>query len=418
MRIVFVVQHFYPDDDSCANLVRNMAHEFICKGCSVKVLATRGSRRVPKHEYHQGYDIHRVNDPHVFSLQQWKREPIRTLPFLVKKVVNKLIRSICGKDQDPVVENRFYRKLLRLYSDEPFDVVISVSATIITSMAAYKLKKKHPGVCWCFYMADPYTTNRLFPEKEKKAREQIENRLISAADVTITTRFVLREKENTPGWPRDRVYALEFPNIRELKPDRYTKAILQKKSEDILIFFAGRLEKAIRPPQRTMDMFTLIRNPRIKFVVLGIGCEDVLEKYREEMPERLILLGQKPLYDSLSTLLLADVLVNIGNTVENQVPSKILDYLSTGKPIIHIRQTENCPVVPYLSRYPNALDIAPEEPLQDAASRMERFITCNESVPSIEYSMIKELYQESTVEYVANRIYTLLQLCVGSNQGD
>jgi hypothetical protein len=43
-----------------------------------------------------------------------------------------------------------------------------------------------------------------------------------------------------------------------------------------------------------------------------------------------------------------DVLLHIGNSTDFQLPSKAVDYLSTGKPIVHLSYVESDPFVAFV----------------------------------------------------------------------
>ena len=96
----------------------------------------------------------------------------------------------------------------------------------------------------------------------------------------------------------------------------------------------------------------------------------------------------------------AEVLVNIGNAVDNQMPSKIFEYISTGKPIINIFKSTDCPTLKYLGRYPLVLNIHEAEIRKDPAgcvSRVQAFCRGHrgERVPAEE---TKRLYAANTFE--------------------
>ena len=57
----------------------------------------------------------------------------------------------------------------------------------------------------------------------------------------------------------------------------------------------------------------------------------------------------------------ADVLVNIGNVADNCMPSKLFEYISTGKPIINVYKLPECPTLKYMAVYPAALCISEKE---------------------------------------------------------
>lgn len=57
-------------------------------------------------------------------------------------------------------------------------------------------------------------------------------------------------------------------------------------------------------------------------------------------PDKIVLCGHLAHGDSLALQDQADVLVNIGNLLPAQVPGKLFEYLSSGRPILHLRSTE------------------------------------------------------------------------------
>ena len=54
-------------------------------------------------------------------------------------------------------------------------------------------------------------------------------------------------------------------------------------------------------------------------------------------------------------MLEADVLINIGSSVDTMVPSKIFEYMATGKPIISFFRHDTEPSIHYLGHYPLTL---------------------------------------------------------------
>ena len=72
-------------------------------------------------------------------------------------------------------------------------------------------------------------------------------------------------------------------------------------------------------------------------------------------------LGKKSQGEIKEIYKMTDVLVNIGNLIINQIPSKIFEYISTGKPIINIYKTLKCPTLKYTKKYPLCLNIYEED---------------------------------------------------------
>lgn len=104
--------------------------------------------------------------------------------------------------------------------------------------------------------------------------------------------------------------------------------------------YAGILE-----PVTGVDMllkaFFKISNPAIRLKISGKGSLEKLVQEATKRDERITYLGCVPYEEYLCNLQQADVLVNPRNMNlpenENNFPSKIMEYLATGKPIISTR---------------------------------------------------------------------------------
>jgi hypothetical protein len=72
----------------------------------------------------------------------------------------------------------------------------------------------------------------------------------------------------------------------------------------------------------------------------------------------------------------SDVLVNIGNTSRNQLPSKVVEYAALGKPVINIAQIEGDSSTEFFGDYPKALSLMSDsdEPSAQQIKRAEEFI--------------------------------------------
>ena len=53
----------------------------------------------------------------------------------------------------------------------------------------------------------------------------------------------------------------------------------------------------------------------------------------------------------------AHCLLSIGNKNPNQIPSKVVEYLATGKPIIHFTEIDNDPVIKFSNQFHNLITI-------------------------------------------------------------
>ena len=122
-------------------------------------------------------------------------------------------------------------------------------------------------------------------------------------------------------------------------------------------------------------------------------------------------MGMLPPDKADSMLVQADVLVHMGNTTPEMLPSKILDYINTGKPIINLYQHDHCPTLSILDAYPLKLNIRVDSPVTDEL--LNNIVSfCKENYRKrISYDEIKSLYMKYTPKVVGEIFYnTLLEV--------
>ena len=89
----------------------------------------------------------------------------------------------------------------------------------------------------------------------------------------------------------------------------------------------------------------------------------------------------------------ADCLLNIGNTMVDQMPSKIFEYMSYGKPIISTYRIENDTSKEIVEKYPAALCIDERtENFDNVAKQIEIFLS--RKSPNIDFNILKNIYPE------------------------
>jgi len=78
----------------------------------------------------------------------------------------------------------------------------------------------------------------------------------------------------------------------------------------------------------------MLQDLNISFTIAGNNSE--FESYFKNI-NRVNFLGQRSHFDCLNLQGTADLLVNIGNVQNYQIPGKIYEYLGARKPILHIK---------------------------------------------------------------------------------
>lgn len=88
--------------------------------------------------------------------------------------------------------------------------------------------------------------------------------------------------------------------------------------------------------------------------------------------------------------------------MKNQLGSKLIEYIATGKPIINIYQFAECPTINVSEKYPYKFNIVVSDLYENSevVSEMNKFIL-KANGKQEEFSKIRQLYLEYTPEYVA-----------------
>lgn len=169
----------------------------------------------------------------------------------------------------------------------------------------------------------------------------------------------------------------------------------------INILFAGVVADSFRSPETVLKalepLFAAGEKVRIYFV--GTNNSKVLDGYLQKYPQNVFFADKVSAQTAQATMRQADILLNIGNALDNQVPSKIFDYFALGKPVLNQQQIENCPAAPYMERYPLAFTVK-----KDCNSAELAEFLHNSKCKTVDFARVCELYKTATVEYVAEKM--------------
>lgn len=256
-----------------------------------------------------------------------------------------------------------------------------------------------------FYQVDPWGFHRI---DNAENREDIINRELAVFEKAahiFTTPVLMGQYAQHPGYSRYlyKAEGVEFPNIREYIPQKNVKSAISFDGEYINILFCGILTDQFRSPEYALKAVTQLidRGEKIRLYFMGVNNSRVLDRYMEKYPENIFFRDRVPAETAFATMEKADVLFNISNTLDNQVPSKIFDYFSMGKAVLNLQKIENCPAREYFDRYPLSFTI--EENRETDIHRLSQFLK-NSRTRQLEFSEVEEIFRDATVDYVAERM--------------
>lgn len=280
-----------------------------------------------------------------------------------------------------------------------FDYVVAVCAPY---RAAFALESAAIGAKKVLWQLDPYAANKEYAAPGGAGREAA---LLSAMAASFITPQALPDYGAGPlAACRDKVHVLEFPSLLrcDTPPARHPQ---------LRCVFCGSLYPALRTPGFALQLFSALAMPGVELVMAGGGWQPFTteaQAAQRAMRERLSILGPVSPARARELLEGADVLLSIGNAVDNQIPSKIFEYFGLGKPILHLAYTDADPVLPLLQQYPLAFTLRAEDGATELALAALHGWLNDHGRATLPYTEVVRLFPAYTPAAVADKFLDCL----------
>lgn len=288
----------------------------------------------------------------------------------------------------------YLKELWNIKQQHSIDVIISVSFPVCTHFAAYEFKSMHPETKWITYSTDPFAMNEdasfrysFCKEKRKKKNFIWEEKYLKAANYNIFTEELLNASIQRFSLDSKKSIAFPFtinPPVKIVSDD--VLHTLKPKA-----VYAGNLYSKIRNPKKMLAIMSLIKEVDTFLFQTG-DCGGILSIYDNSENIHVNGLLSKDKYQHVVNVE-ADLHINIGNTVSLQAPSKMVQLISTGKPILNFYSVwdSQCEMI---EKYPLGLNIGPEFCDIDVV----RSFCLQNYNKYIEYKEIEKLFPENSFE--------------------
>lgn len=276
------------------------------------------------------------------------------------------------------------RKLLRDYD---YDLVISVSIPFTSHVVALKALSPRTmgGPVWITDHGDPFSLMDQTPPNNfglyRALNRIVENAVLKSCDgasVTTDETQKLYEEHFKGAGGKTKV----IPPL--LTVTSSGASIWSGNENKIRLVFTGTLYQAVRRPEFLLQLFAELLKSDLgsKLELHFMGpmeyCAPMFEPYRDLLGRSLFIHGAVSKEKADSAVMNSQILVNIGNQTAYQLPSKVVQYMATGLPILNIQGIENDSSKRVLSRYPAVLNLASRPaPSSDQVEETLEFIKRN-----------------------------------------
>lgn len=398
---IFLTNQYMPKPGATGVCVHQLAKHLASEGNDVFTVCYEGNEPMGCCD---GVKIVRVSPP-VYLQEKRNTSPITAKLQHMESLASKLLHITAYPLRSRALVHRYEKTVEALMKDRDNVKIIASYTPLEAVIAAAQVKKKYGDAVKAVY----YSTDTLSNEQGEDGilpasyRQECgirwEKKLFSVCDQILIMEC---HKEHyfsgtfKPYWEKMRV--VNFPLLVKTTRD---ECKVKEHSGKTRLVYAGTLYRKLRNPSFLLSILTALSS-ELDFEALFLGsgdCEDILEKAEIDSRNAIKFLGMQPHEAALEYIDSADILLSIGNAESPMAPSKIFEYMATGKPIVHTYTYEKDPCLEPLRKYGNALIIKEDDKFD--ISQLQAFVA---SPKVVDFQTVAKIFQSSTPEYTTSLI--------------
>jgi glycosyltransferase involved in cell wall biosynthesis len=346
-RILIVAAVFYPSISPRSMRATELAKELARQGHEVHVY-------LPESEYDYTDFLHE-NPIQIKSLGKLTYKAIELNGNRVSLLFRKGLRRAMGLlFEYPGIELMFkVSKYLKKESGYDMLISIAVPFTIHWGVAKARSRRNPIATTWVADCGDPYMGDTTDSFRKPIYFKYIEKWFSRKADYITIPIEAARP-----------AYYQEFQDKIRVIPQgfRLDKVNLPEYRKEFtypVFAYAGGFIPGMRDPRRLLEYLSE-REVQFQWIVYT-GMTDLLEPYQEALGEKLVIREYIPREELLKVLSQMDFLINIDNNTHTQLPSKLIDYAITGRPVFNISSDTDFSLLMefFKGNYAGKMDLAP-----------------------------------------------------------
>lgn len=402
-KILVITSSYLPKASANGICINQILKCMLKKGYEIHIICPRKNKET-KEEIIANIKIHRVSMP-LFLKMQYLSEGVNTVfkEILYNgSMIIMYIKLILYLPFFPLTSIIYVLEIIRvalkLDSEIHFDAVISTYVSLEACIAGTFLKKIR-NLKFLLYLLDSISgsvkgrfLSRDFIDKkgwfwEKYFYENADN-------IFVMKCHEKKHKNKRYAKYFNKIHILDFPLLKRIRRDD------EKIQKTIQIAYLGSLHKTYRNPKYACEIFSSLKslNFILNFYSRG-DAENILREYAIITEGKIKQNGYIEYGQSLKVLEKVDCLLSIGNSITEMVPSKIFEYISTGKPIIHLYSNNDSSLY-YLKKYPLAININMSDDFMNNKQKIELFLKEHRN-KFINFDQIEQIYFMNDPEYSA-----------------
>lgn len=366
---ILVISHsYYPLNEARAYRWTEISGEWVRQGHEVDVVCGKTSDSKELEEV-EGVTVYRAYNPmaklrptnHHKATHSEKSSEKKVITG-IKTCIKKVWKFFRWPDSECLWVFSAVKKVRALLREKKYDAVVSVSLPF-SSHIVWKLAKigiSYSPV-WICDIGDPFSIMKDTPLNNYRIYRRLnhiaeKNIVNSASAVTVTNPKITEEYLNI--FQLDKSSVICIPPMLSINFDHLEGGKENNGMDTVKLRYFGALYKNIRDPSYLLEFLSKLkvnmRGVDIEMSFYGEleDCIDIINKYKMSGQEWVSANGHVARDQIPSMMVDADILINIGNRTSFQLPSKIVEYVASGKKILHVSLIEDDSVVKLLGDYP------------------------------------------------------------------
>lgn len=277
------------------------------------------------------------------------------------------------------------RKAKGLLAEGGYDGLISVSFPFTGHLIGYGVKKRYPKIAWVVDLGDPFSFAEYSPSNNLRLyrglNHRVEGGVFGAADAVSVNIPAVAEKY-AEVFPRCAAKIHIVPPPLPSVENGEAESSMFPDDGKMRLVFTGNLYKSIRNPYFLLRLFAMLLRThladRLELHFFGnlSDCGGYFEPYRKLLGNKVFTHGVVPHHRALRAIREATAVVNISNATPYQLPTKVMEYVSAGKPVLNLVSIANDSSVEFFGSYPAALNFmaGAADPTPDQRDEAVRFL--------------------------------------------
>lgn len=411
MKILCFVDKLYPDSSANTVCCDNIAEYFKSKGHQVDIATIKWNVNDKTYDVYNGSNIIKLDTYWIDILKKKGKKHNATkwsdFPWLFRKF-NSLIQKIkCifrnsytnFTSLDCINYNKILKNIQKI--NNHYDALITFTMPAAFQVIGNELMKRNLADKWYPLFLDAYVYNKALDINKINYRKRLMKRILKNASHIFMVEGIKGENLKNGFNPdyHNKTTEIHIPMVKKHKLPE-----VRKNTNKIVLIYAGLFYKDLRNPEKMLDILSKLEN-NCEIKLFSKVCEDIVENKKHLFTEcQLITNGLISHEECIKEIAKADILINLGNSITNQMPSKILEYISFGKPILNFYFTEEDMCLPVLRKYPIVLNINVNNYSETDVEEIKKFINNNKGV-KLSFDEATKNLMDYRVDNIAEKIY-------------